>query len=115
MSDGPSTRNHRITKADFRPSSTRRSYCQAPFCLCALRAITDRTEGTIARLRYALGGDRPSQTTHLTLSSLVIANGVRASTSQGWYFTDASPPAETEGSKAPTYATHEMPTSNDRL
>ena len=68
MSDGPSTRDHRITKADFRPSSSCRSHCQAPFCLCALRAITDRTEGTFARLRYALGGDRPSQTTHLPRS-----------------------------------------------
>ena len=30
-------------------------------------AITDRAEGTIARLRYSLGGDRPSQTARLTL------------------------------------------------
>src|SRR6266581_3886067 len=40
-----------------------RRRCQAPFCVCAHRAITDRTEGTIARLRYNFGGDRPSQTT----------------------------------------------------
>src|SRR5207247_6317695 len=63
LSDDPSTRYHRITNADFRPSSSRRSRCQAPFCVCAHRAITDRTEGTIARLRYNFGGDRPSQTT----------------------------------------------------
>ena len=67
LSDGPSIRNHRITKACFRTCSTRRSRSQAPFCLYTRRAIADRAEGTIARLRYLLGGDRPSQTTHLTL------------------------------------------------
>src|SRR3712207_9418953 len=41
---------------------------QAPFCLCTLRAISDRAEGTFGRLRYFLGGDRPSQTVHLTMS-----------------------------------------------
>ena len=68
MSDGPSIRNHRITKAYFRTCSIRRSHSQAPFYVYALRAITDRTEGTIARLRYSLGGDRPSQTTRLPRS-----------------------------------------------
>ncbi len=68
MSDGPSIRNHRITKACFRTCSTRRSRSQAPFCLYTLRAITDRAEGTFARLRYSLGGDRPSQTTRLPRS-----------------------------------------------
>jgi hypothetical protein len=68
LSDGPSIQNRRITKAYFRTCSIRRSRSQAPFCLYALRAITDRTEGTFARLRYSLGGDRPSQTTHLPRS-----------------------------------------------
>jgi hypothetical protein len=31
---------------------------------CTQRAISDRPEPTIARLRYRLGGDRPSQTPH---------------------------------------------------
>ena len=31
-----------------------------PVCLYTLRAITDRAEGTIGRLRYFLGGNRPS-------------------------------------------------------
>ena len=35
---------------------------------CALRAIANRTEPTFALLRYSFGGDRPSQTTHLTRS-----------------------------------------------
>ena len=48
------------------------SRSQAPFCVCTQRTITDRAEGTIARLRYRLGGDRPSQTTRLALSSIPI-------------------------------------------
>ena len=63
LSDGPPTRYHRITKPDFRPCSTCRCRSQAPFCLCTLRTISDQLEPTIARLRYSLGGDRPSQTT----------------------------------------------------
>ena len=35
--------------------------------------ISDHLEGTFGRLRYLLGGDRPSQTAHLTLSPAVIA------------------------------------------
>jgi hypothetical protein len=65
LSDGPSTRDHRITKTCFRTCSTCPSRSQAPFCLYTQRAIADRAEGTVARLRYALGGDRPSQTAHL--------------------------------------------------
>jgi hypothetical protein len=33
------------------------------------RAITNRTEPTFERLRYNLGGDRPSQTARLAMSS----------------------------------------------
>ena len=61
-------RNHRITKPDFRPCSTCRSRSQAPLCLYTLRMISNHSEGTFGRLRYILGGDRPSQTAHLTLS-----------------------------------------------
>ena len=31
--------------------------------------ISNHSEGTFGRLRYSLGGDRPSQTAHLTMSS----------------------------------------------
>jgi hypothetical protein len=65
-------RYHRITKPDFRPCSTCRSRSQAPFCLYTLRMISNHSEGTFGRLRYSLGGDRPSQTAHLTLSSIQI-------------------------------------------
>ncbi len=68
LSDGPSTQNHRITKPDFRLCSNCRSRSQAPFCLYTRRLITDQPEGTFGRLRYLLGGDRPSQTTRQTLS-----------------------------------------------
>ncbi len=64
LSDGPSSRNHRITMTDFRLCSTRRCHSQAGFCHCTLKLISDQLEPTIARLRYSLGGDRPSQTTH---------------------------------------------------
>ena len=64
LSDGPSTQNHRITMTDFRLCSTCESHSQASLCHCTLRTISDRSELTFARLRYYLGGDRPSQTTH---------------------------------------------------
>ena len=68
MSDDPSTRDRRITKTCFRTCSTCRSHSQAPLCLYTLRLVSIQPEGTFGRLRYFLGGDRPSQTTHLTLS-----------------------------------------------
>ncbi len=64
LSDGPSTRDHRITMTDFRLCSACRPHSQAGLCHCTHRAISDRSEPTFARLRYSLGGDRPSQTTH---------------------------------------------------
>ena len=68
MSDGNPTLYHRITKSYFRTCSTRRCHSQAPFCLCALRMVSDHPEGTFERLRYPFGGDRPSQTPRQTLS-----------------------------------------------
>ena len=70
LSDGPSIRCRRITKPDFRPCSTCLSRSQTPFCLCTLRLISIQAEGNFGRLRYSLGGDRPSQTAQLTLSRL---------------------------------------------
>ena len=68
LSDGPSMRNHRITKACFRICSTCESCSQARLCLCTRQLISKQPERTFARLRYRLGGDRPSQTTHLAMS-----------------------------------------------
>ena len=72
MSDGTSTCNHRITKSYFRTCSTCKSRSQAPLCLYTLRAVSIRAEGTLERLRYSLGGDRPSQTVHQTMSSFPL-------------------------------------------
>ena len=83
MSDGPSTRNHRITKPDFRPCSSCTTRSQAPFCLYTLRAISNRTEGTFGRLRYFLGGDRPSQTARLTRSCGLLHRQLEFQHSQG--------------------------------
>src|ERR671913_2650719 len=68
LSDGPPTRDHRITIADFRLCSTCQSRSQAGLCYCTRRPISDRSEPTFARLRYSLGVDRPSQTAYHALS-----------------------------------------------
>ncbi len=66
--DSPSIRGHRVTMTDFRLCSRCPSRSQACFCHCTHRLISDQPEQTFARLRYALGGDHPSQTTHHALS-----------------------------------------------
>src|SRR5688572_31562740 len=68
LSDDQSTLNRRITRSCFRNCSTCRSRSKAPLCPCTRQLIANQPEGTFERLRYSLGGDRPSQTTHLTLS-----------------------------------------------
>ena len=68
LSDGPSMQNHRITKTCFRSCSTCKSRSQPRLCLCTRRLITNQPERSFVRLRYNLGGDRPSQTTRLTMS-----------------------------------------------
>ena len=81
MSGELSTKNHRITIIDLRPCSTCRSNSQANFYYYALncRKIT-RTSLLFTRLRYLLGGDRPSQTTRYNFLGLVIA------CFKEWYF-----------------------------
>ena len=101
MSDGPSIRNHRITKTYFRTCSTDKSRSQAPFYLYALRLIANQAEGTFVLLRYFLGGDRPSQTAQLTLSAARIHGiSVRTKTYPGWYFKVGSTRAGAAGFKA---------------
>ena len=72
LSDGLSIQHRRITKPDFRLCSTYTSRSQAPFYLYALCVIANHAEGTFELLRYALGGDRPSQTAQLTVSAARI-------------------------------------------
>ena len=76
-------RNHRITKSCFRTCSTCRSHSQAPLCLYTLQMISNHSEGTFERLRYSLGGDRPSQTAHLTLSPGFLCRGLEFQYSKG--------------------------------
>ena len=68
LSDDPPTRDRRITSSYFRTCSTRQSHSQAPLCTYTQHLIANQAEGTFGRLRYLLGGDRPSQTTHQALS-----------------------------------------------
>ena len=68
LSDGISTHYHLITNSDFRLCSTCLSHSQAGLYVYTHCAISVRTEPTFERLRYSFGGDRPSQTAHLTLS-----------------------------------------------
>src|SRR5512139_2518095 len=105
LSDGPSIRNRRITKAYFRTCLTCWSCSQAPLCLYTLRLVSIQPEGTFARLRYLLGGDRPSQTAHLTLFPNRLTVKVRAKTSPEWYFTVDSTEPGGPASQSPTYPT----------
>ena len=72
LSDGISTHYRLITNSDFRLCSTCLSRSQASFCVCTHCTISDRAELTFERLRYSFGGDRPSQTAHLTVSPAQI-------------------------------------------
>ena len=58
---------HRITNSVFRLCSTRRSRSQAGIYVYAQSMDSIHAAPTFARLRYLLGGDRPSQTAHLTV------------------------------------------------
>ena len=112
MSDGPSTRNHRITISYFRTCSTCLSHSQAPLCDCTQRTVTKRAEGTFESLRYSFGGDHPSQTTHHTLSGIYA---IRLQINKGWYFNvDSTMPSDT-ASKSPTYPTHRLSEVNVKL
>ena len=116
MSDGPSTRDHRITKTCFRTCSTYVSRSQAPLYFYALHAIANRIEEAFGLLRYSLGGDRPSQTAQQALSRVRIHGlTVRVPEEQEWYFTDDSTRAEALASTSPTYATHARLEANTSL
>ena len=62
-------RNRRITMLKFPSCSTCLSRSQAPLCHCTLRPVANRPEGTFRSLRYAFGGDHPSQTTRQAMSA----------------------------------------------
>ena len=55
--------------------------------LHSLRPVTHRPAGTFGSLRYAFGGDHPSQTTHQAMSAY---KRVRPQAAKGPYFNDGS-------------------------
>ena len=80
--------------------------------LHSLRSVTNRPEGTFGSLRYAFGGDHPSQTTHHTVSPLLR---VRTQTTKGPYFNGDSTNTGVPASKPPAYPTHQLPKFNVKL
>ena len=114
--DGPTIRNHRFTRTRFRACSTCTSHSQAPIYPYAQRTISDRAEGTIARLRYNLGGDRPSQTTHQALSPTRITD-MRLDTRNGKGGISPFGSTKPDGlaSQPPTYTTQTVPNTNTKL
>ncbi len=68
------------------------------------------------RLRYLLGGDRPSQTAHLKLSPDWIDNrGLGILASPEWYLTVGSVSPTRDTSVPPTYPAQAKPGPNSRL
>ena len=60
LSDGLSTKYHRITMTDLRLCLTCKFHSQAGLCHYTRKLITDQFEPTFVRLRYSLGDNRPS-------------------------------------------------------
>ena len=112
LSHGHSTLNRRITWPDFRLCSARWPCSQAPFCPYTRRTISIRPEGTFGRLRYLLGGNRPSKTARLARSPL---SQIRARIKEGWYFNVGSAEPSGPTSMPPTYPTHPRPQTNARV
>ena len=109
LSYGPSTRDHRITKADFHLCSCRSTRSQAGLYLYARRTIANRSEPAFALLRYSFGGDRPSQTARLArFPSPIQGVGVRRRMQTGWYFTLRLPAGQNQRINAShlCYAVH---------
>ena len=112
LSDGPSMRNRRITMPLFPTCSACLPPSQAPFCHYTLRTVTNRPEGTFGSLRYAFGGDHPSQTARQAVSSNFRVSG---QTAEGPYFNSGSTRTGVRASKPPAYPTHPMPGRSTKL
>ena len=80
--------------------------------LHSIRPVTNRPEGTFGSLRYAFGGDHPSQTTHHAMSS---HPRVRTQITKGPYFNGDSTNTGVPASQSPAYPTHLLPKSNAKL
>ena len=83
------------------------------FYHCARRLIAKQAECTFALLRYSFGGDRPSQTAQLRLSSAQLMGiAVRTIVHPGWYFNVGSIVTSVTTSVPPTYPTQNIPRPN---
>ena len=102
---------HRITNSNFRSCSTCLSRSQARFCVYTHCTISVRAEPTFERLRYLLGGDRPSQTARLTVSPDRI-HGRRL---EFQYPKGDSALADANVSMSPTYPVHALPIPSIKL
>ena len=105
-------RNRRITMPQFPACSACLPPSQAPFCHYTLRTVTNRPEGTFGSLRYAFGGDHPSQTARQAVSLILQ---VSAQTAEGPYFNAGSTDTGVPASKPPAYPTHPMPGRSTKL
>ena len=79
--------------------------------LHSLRSVTNRPEGTFGSLRYAFGGDHPSQTTHQAVSAY---HALDLRQPKGRIST-AAPNTGAPASKPPAYPTHRMTKVNAKL
>ena len=107
---------HRITNSDFRLCSTRRSRSQAGLYVYTHCMVSIHAEPTFERLRYILGGDRPSQTARLTVSPRPDSGPqVRNPANQGWYPKGDSTKPDGLVSLSPTYPVHDLPNLSIKL
>ena len=78
--------------------------------------IADRAEVTFELLRYSLGGDRPSQTAHLALSTArVHGTELEFKHNKGGVSSCGSTSTGVPVSQPPTYTTHAGPKPNTKL
>src|SRR5699024_152183 len=116
LSDHASPSHGRVTSPSFRSCSTRPSHSQAPLCTYTRHLIANQAEGTFGRLRYSLGGNRLSYTTHHALS----LNPIRVRSS-GFHYGQSgispidSTPTSVRASQSSTYPTQTTPNPNTKL
>ena len=77
--------------------------------------VSIHAELTFERLRYSLGGDRPSQTARQALSKVPSRDPVRTDAYRGWYPNGDSSRTKILPSKSPTYPVHDARPPNAKL